>query len=141
MADVAAAIEGAADRLEAPTVGVLGLSVGGYLALRVAAAHPARIDRVVAVYPGWVDTADNPLGDGVRLADALPGLQVPALAIAGARDTLVRGTSASLLGAAAAPPRARVVPRAEHGFLARHRPSHDAEAAEEAWGLILKALA
>lgn len=136
---VNAAVDQAADKLGGGPVGVVGLSIGGYFAVRAACSRAGSeaIDSVVAVYPGWLDTAVNPLGDGQRARDDLARLAAPTVAIVGDADPLIRTTSPSLLDPElSAPLRSVVIAGAAHGFLAPHRPAHRAEAAAVAWAAM-----
>ena len=61
------------DALELPTAAVLATSYGGYFALRGAAAHPTRIDRIVE-YSWLLGAPMDHVAMSMRLA-AIPGMQ------------------------------------------------------------------
>lgn len=61
------------DALELPSAQVVATSFGGYLALRTAAAHPDRVDRLVLL--GWSLGAPNPPVPAVMRLANVPGLR------------------------------------------------------------------
>lgn len=117
-------------------LGLLGLSVGGYLGFRASQRLP--VDRSVLLYPGWLDTSDNPTHDGV-LALAQVGDPAPdTLVITGGRDALLPSVTRERIAEVICGPRHRLLvePDAGHGFLAEHRDGHDPAAAARAWTAI-----
>lgn len=85
--------------LAADRVSIVGVSLGGWLALDYAARRPERVERIAVLSPGGVGRLSD---------DALMRLTMPVLAIVGARDVLLdsRGTRLRLEACA---PHAEVV--------------------------------
>lgn len=119
-----------ADTLGVEPVGVLGVCVGGMLAMRASAT--GRFDKVVSLY-GMVHVPERWQGGGK--GDPLEAVQasgVPVLAMAGTADEFVPLADLEALGAAGAD--VRTFEGASHGFAHDpSRPNHDARAAAEVW--------
>jgi len=65
--DLAAAMHGLLDALGIDKAHALGNSLGGACALRLALERPDRIDRLVLLGPGGIDTTQYPPTDGLKL--------------------------------------------------------------------------
>ena len=65
--DLAAAMLGLLDALAIDKVHALGNSLGGACALRMALERPERVDRLVLLGPGGIDTTQYPPTDGLKL--------------------------------------------------------------------------
>ena len=88
-----------------PLAGLVGLSVGGYLAFRVATAMP--VPAAVLLYPGWLDTPDNPLRDGTTALDDLDNVNARLLILAGQDDHVLTAPTRDRIAAAFATSRNR----------------------------------
>ncbi len=136
LGDVEAAIDIATDDAT-ELAGLVGLSVGGYLGFRIVTEVAA--PRAVLVYPGWLDTEANPLGDGVRALDRLPDVDGDLLVLVGDADRLVTESARNHVRAAFRGERHRlcVYRSVGHGYLAPHRTAYDPSAAETTWHELL----
>lgn len=56
MADFAAAVAGTMDALDVPTADVVGISMGGQIALTLALDHPGRVRRLALLSPAGIET-------------------------------------------------------------------------------------
>ncbi|AKU95610.1 Beta-ketoadipate enol-lactone hydrolase [Labilithrix luteola] len=92
VADLADDIESLLAHLRIETLDLVGLSLGGMVALELALRHPARIGRLVvansfdktatppfqAMAKGWAETFERPHGPVARLEQSWPSLVSPA---------------------------------------------------------------
>src|SRR6201993_1076279 len=65
--DLAGAMLGLLDALGIDKVHALGNSLGGACALRMALERPERVDRLVLLGPGGIDTTQSPPTEGLKL--------------------------------------------------------------------------
>jgi carboxymethylenebutenolidase len=120
-------------------VGTLGYCMGGAMALRTAAARPARVGAAASFHGGGLVT-DGP--DSPHLL--FPGLRARLLIAIAQNDDAKAPTAKDALraAAAAAPLSAEIeVYPADHGWCAPDSPAHHPEQAARAWGRLLQLFA
>lgn len=148
-ADTAAALAAGTELGAGPARAFAGFSLGGHLGILAATVLP--LDAVISCYGGWT------LDGGIQLAEpeppltpagaqALAGHDTMVLGLVGGQDFLISADEWQRLGQRLeqAGVRHELIdyPHAGHGFLCEDRPdSYDANASEDAWERILKALA
>jgi dienelactone hydrolase len=120
--------------VQSDRIGLIGYSLGAYLATSTAALYPNQITAVVEYYGGLAKALDG-------AAATMP----PTLIIHGARDVLVNVSQAhdfdSLLTKAGRPHEMKIYPDANHAFNFRVPVFYNEADAADAWQLTLKFLA
>ncbi len=122
----------------AARTGITGFCWGGRITW-LYAAHNPKVKAGVAWY-GRLAGAPTPLQPSYPI-DHVAELKVPVLGLYGGLDKGIPVTDVDKMNAAlktaGKASSAKVFAQADHGFLADYRPSYNAAAAKEAWGLAL----
>jgi dienelactone hydrolase len=125
---------GSNPNVDSKRIGLIGYSLGAYLATSTAAVYPKQIAAVVEYYGGLAAPLDGAVA-------TMP----PTLIIHGARDMLVNVSQArdfdSLLTKAGRPHEMKIYPDANHAFNFRAPGFYNEPDADDAWQLTLKFLA
>jgi carboxymethylenebutenolidase len=126
----------------APLVGMVGLSVGGHLAYL--AATQFELPATAVFYGGWIPTTDVTVSQPEPTLAATPRIAGRLEMYVGAEDPIVpaehRQQIAAALTAAGVEYRLIVYPGVGHGFLCDRRATFHPEAANDAWGRLLRLL-
>lgn len=133
VADIGAVLAHLKNRSEVhgQRLGITGFCMGGTVAIRSAAQHPADIAAVVAFYGGASLAGD---------LDLLGRIRAPVLALWGEQDDLIPLDQVRRFEEAMRrlekTYEARIYPGAGHGFFCDERVSYHPPAAQDAWALL-----